>query len=110
MLDTCIINRQEKNFGESEGELSFVNLPKRLVFNDALTHDVKGYVIDKNVHAFGRKCPLWLLSYHEDQDNWLEGSNFASASARGWRYFKIHIFAPEFLHSRLDSCMCKILI
>jgi len=30
---------QEKNFGESEGELSFVNLPKWLVFNDALTHN-----------------------------------------------------------------------
>jgi len=33
------------------------------------------------------------LIYHECKDNWPEGSNFASASARGWRYF---IFAPEF--------------
>jgi len=30
---------QEKNFGEFEGELSFVNSLKRFVFNDVLTHD-----------------------------------------------------------------------
>jgi len=32
--------------------------------------------------------------YDEYKDNWPEGSNFASASARGWRYF---IFSPEFV-------------
>jgi len=37
-----------------------------------------------------------LQGYHEYKDNWPEGSNFASASARGQRYFKIDIFAPEF--------------
>jgi len=38
----------------------------------------------------------FLRGYHEYKDSWPEGSNFASASARGWRYFKIDIFAPEF--------------
>jgi len=37
-----------------------------------------------------------LQGYHKYKDNWPEGSNFASASARGQRYFKIDIFAPEF--------------
>jgi len=31
---------QEENFGECECELSFVNLLKWFVFNDALTHDL----------------------------------------------------------------------
>jgi len=35
-------------------------------------------------------------SYHEYKDNLPEGSNFASASARARRYFKIVIFAPKF--------------
>jgi len=37
-----------------------------------------------------------LRGYHEYKDNWPEGSNFASASGRGQRYFKINIFAPKF--------------
>jgi len=37
MLDTCIW--QEDNIGDSEGESSFFNLLKWLVFNDAQTHD-----------------------------------------------------------------------
>jgi len=37
-----------------------------------------------------------LQGYHEYKDNWPEGSNFASASARGQKYFKIDIFAPKF--------------
>ena len=37
-----------------------------------------------------------LRGYHKYKDNWPEGSNFASTSARGWRYFKIDIFAPEY--------------
>jgi len=37
-----------------------------------------------------------LQGYHEYKYNWPEGSNFASTSARRWRYFKIDIFAPEF--------------
>jgi len=37
-----------------------------------------------------------LRGYHEYKDNWPEGSNFASASVKGWRYFKIDIFVPEF--------------
>jgi len=37
-----------------------------------------------------------LRGYHEYKDNWPEGSNFASASARGQRYFKIGILATEF--------------
>jgi len=36
-----------------------------------------------------------LQGYHEYKDNWPEGSDFASASARGQRYFKIDIFAPQ---------------
>jgi len=36
------------------------------------------------------------VSYHKYKDNWLEESNFASASARRWRYYKIDIFTPEF--------------
>jgi len=35
-------------------------------------------------------------SYHEYKDNWPKGSNFALASAKRWRYFKIDTFAPEF--------------
>jgi len=36
---------QEKNFGESEGELSFVDLLKWFVFSDALTiNNLKGHV------------------------------------------------------------------
>jgi len=37
-----------------------------------------------------------LQGYHEYEDSWPEGSNFASAFARGWRHFKIDIFAPKF--------------
>jgi len=37
-----------------------------------------------------------LQGYHEYKYNWPEGSNFASASAREQRYFKIDIFASEF--------------
>jgi len=51
---------QEKNFGKSEGKLSFVNSLKRLVFNDAQTRYLKGHMIDNDVHIFGRKCPSWL--------------------------------------------------
>jgi len=40
-----------------------------------------------------------LRGYHEYKDSWPEGSNFASALARGWRYFKIVSFAPEFAPS-----------
>jgi len=47
-------------------------------------------MIDNDVHIFGRKCPFVALSYHEYKDNWLEGSNFASASARGWRLTSLH--------------------
>jgi len=68
------------------------------VFNDALTHidNLKGHVIN-NVHVFGRKVSRSVLrGYDKYKDNWPEGSNFASASARGRRYFKIDIFAPEF--------------
>ena len=43
---------------------------------------------------FSVESVLW--GYHECKDNWLEGSIFVSASARGWRYFKIVIFAHEF--------------
>ena len=32
----------------------------------------------------------------EYKDSWFEGSNFASASARVQRYFKIDSFTPEF--------------
>jgi len=38
----------------------------------------------------------FLRGYHEYKDNWPEGSNFAFASARRQRYFKIDIFTPEF--------------
>ena len=38
-----------------------------------------------------------LGGYHKYKDSWFEGSNFTSASARGQRYFKIDIFAPEFV-------------
>jgi len=45
--------------------------------------------------------------YHEYNDNWPEGSNFASALARGRRYFKIDIFVPEFVpQASLYSHMC----
>jgi len=30
---------QQKNFGESEGKLSFVNSLTQFIFNDALTHN-----------------------------------------------------------------------
>jgi len=67
-----------------------------------LTHDnLKGHVIDNNVHVFGRKCPsghrgmFEVITNIKIKDNWPEESNFASASARIRRYFKIDIFAPE---------------
>jgi len=44
-----------ENFDESEGKLSFFNLLKWLVFNDALTHNLKGHVIDNDVHVFSGK-------------------------------------------------------
>jgi len=53
----------------------------------------KSHVIDNNAHIFSRKCPTRLSWI---KDNWPEGSNFASASTRGWSYFKIDIFAPKF--------------
>jgi len=37
-----------------------------------------------------------LQGYHEYKDNWPKRSNFASASARGLRCFKIDTFAPKF--------------
>jgi len=37
-----------------------------------------------------------LQAYHEYKDNWPGRSNFASASAKGRRYFKIDILMPEF--------------
>jgi len=46
------------------------------------------------MYRFSVESVLW--GYHEYKDNWPERSNFASASARGWRYFKIDIFAPKF--------------
>jgi len=55
--------------------------------------NLKGHVIDNDVHVFGRKCSS---SYYEYKDNWFEGSNFASASAKRQRYFKTDILAPEF--------------
>jgi len=44
-----------------------------------------------------------LQGYHKYKNNWPEGSNFASASARGQRYFKIDIFATEFTHANFLS-------
>ena len=49
-------------------------------------------MIDNNVHILVERV---LRSNHEYKDNWPEGSNFASASARGQRYFKIDIFTPK---------------
>jgi len=62
---------QEKNFGESEGKLSFANSLKRLLFNNALNHNQAHDRLferscDSNVHVFSRKYPL---SYHEYKDN-----------------------------------------
>jgi len=37
-----------------------------------------------------------LRGYYKYEDSWPEGSNFASVSARGQRYFKIDIFASMF--------------
>jgi len=53
---------------------------------------VKGHV-NNDVHVFGRKC---LRGCQEDKDSEPAGSNFASASARGRKYFKIDIFSTEF--------------
>jgi len=65
-----------------------------------------GHVINNNVHAFSRSI---LQSYHVYKDNCPEGSNFTSASARGWRYFKIDIFAPEFTPQVFTHTREKIL-
>jgi len=54
---------------------------------------LKGHVIYNNVHIFVESV---LQGYHKHKDNWPEGSNFASASARGQRCFKINFFAAEF--------------
>jgi len=53
--------------------------------------NLKGRVIDSDVHVFGISV---LLGYHKYKDNWPEGSN-ASASARGWRYFKLTSSLPS---------------
>jgi len=45
-----------------------------------------------------------LQGYHKYEDNWPEGSNFAS-SARGWGYFKIDVFAPKFT-SQVSTHAC----
>jgi len=43
------------------------------------------------MYTFSVESVLW--GYHKYKP---AGSNFASASARGQRYFKIDIFSPEF--------------
>jgi len=67
------------------------------VFNDAqLTIDnLKGHVIN-DVHVLVESV---LQGYHKYKDSYPKGSNFASASARVRRYFKIDSFAPEFASS-----------
>jgi len=67
------------------------------VFNDALAHHryLKGHMINNDVNVLVESV-LRVTTNIMNKDNWLEGSNFASASARGWRYFKIDIFAPKF--------------
>jgi len=54
-----------------------------------------------------------LQGYHEYKDSWPDGLNFVSAAlARGWRYFKIKIFAPGFapLVSTPPPHVCKLFI
>jgi len=55
--------------------------------------NLKGHMIDNYVYILIESV---LRGYHEYKHNWSEGSNFASASAKGQRYFKIDIFAPKF--------------
>jgi len=50
-----------------------------------------------------------LQGYHEYKDNWPEGSNFAFTSARGWRYFKIDIFASKFA-PQVSTYACDIFL
>jgi len=54
--------------------------------------NLKGHVIN-DVHVLVESV---LRGYFEYKVVSPEGSNFASASARGQRYFKINNFAPEF--------------
>jgi len=56
-----------------------------------VTWSIRMYVY---MYTFLVESVLW--GYYKYKDNWLEESNFASASARGQRYFKIDIFAPKF--------------
>jgi len=51
-------------------------------------------MIDNDVYTF--LVESVFQGYHKYKNNWPEGSKFSSASARGGRYLKIDIFAPEF--------------
>jgi len=58
-----------------------------------MINNLKGHMINNNIQIFRESV---LQGYHEYKDYWPEGSNFAPASARERRYFRIDIFAPEF--------------
>jgi len=57
-----------------------------------MINNLKGHVIN-DLHVLVESV---YRGYHEYKDSYPEGSNFASASARGRRYFEIDSFAPEF--------------